>query len=112
MRATWLAIFRSHSMVCTLASGVHRMGVPADVRDGVVYLRVLRDGFGVVASYYVLPSIDRRIYLQLSRTRSELAAQENRGRRGFYSDPAPHSRVDRSKKHSAGEKFRANSQKI
>ena len=36
------------------------MGVPADVRDGVVFLRVLRDGFGVVASYYVLPSIDRR----------------------------------------------------
>ena len=46
-------------MVCTLASGVHRMGVPADVRDGVLFLRVLRDGFGVVASYYVLPSIDR-----------------------------------------------------
>jgi hypothetical protein len=44
MRATWLAIFRSHSMVCVLASGVHRMGVPADVRDGVLFLRVLRDG--------------------------------------------------------------------
>ena len=59
MRATWLAVFRSHSMVCVLASGVHRMGVPADVRDGVLFLRVLRDGFGVVASYYVLGSIDR-----------------------------------------------------
>ena len=46
-------------MVCVLASGVHGMGVPADVRDGVLFLRVLRDGFGVVASYYVLPSIDR-----------------------------------------------------
>ena len=61
MRATWLAVFRSHSMVSVLASGVHRMGVPADVRDGVLFLRVLRDGFGVVASYYVLPSIDRSL---------------------------------------------------